>query len=153
MHTLSAGLLATDPDGCILAANRAAQTLLHGLPISPGKRFGDVFRTRFSSFLEEGRRHERQKLQDEVGSHAWLADSPALALDDEQRDGIRRLAAAVKALPPQAVAPPGAYMESSAGCLQAMRHPAWAPLRREAAQLAEQLEEAFNASEDFLYPD
>jgi transcriptional regulator of acetoin/glycerol metabolism len=69
LHTLSAGLLATDPDGCILAANRAALTLLHGLPISPGKRFSDVFRARFSSFLEEGRRQERQKLQDEVGSH------------------------------------------------------------------------------------
>src|SRR3984957_2987058 len=69
LHTLSAGLLATDPDGCIMAANRAAQTLLHGLPITPGRRFSDVFRTRFSSFLEEGRRHERQKLQDEVGSH------------------------------------------------------------------------------------
>jgi transcriptional regulator of acetoin/glycerol metabolism len=69
LHTLSAGLLAVDSDGCLLAANRAAQTLLHGLPISPGKRFSDVFRTRFSSFVEDGRRNERQKLQDEVGSH------------------------------------------------------------------------------------
>ena len=91
------------------------------------------------------------QIQDEIGSHAWLADSPALGLDDEQRDGIKQLALAVKALPPEAVAPPGAYMESTEGCLKAMRHPAWAPLRREAARLAELLEEAFDRSDDFLH--
>jgi transcriptional regulator of acetoin/glycerol metabolism len=69
LHTISAGLLAVDSDGYLLAANRAAQALLQGLPLTPGRRFSDVFRTRFSAFLEEGRRHERQKLQDEVGSH------------------------------------------------------------------------------------
>ena len=36
------------------------------MPLTPGRRFSEVFRTRFSSFLEEGRRSERQKLQDEV---------------------------------------------------------------------------------------
>jgi transcriptional regulator of acetoin/glycerol metabolism len=68
LHTLSAGLLATDSEGNIVAANRAARALLDGLPASPGRRFSDVFRARFSSFIEEGRRKERQKLQDEVGS-------------------------------------------------------------------------------------
>jgi transcriptional regulator of acetoin/glycerol metabolism len=68
LHTLSAGLLAVDDDGKILAANRAARTLLHGLPASPGRRFVDVFRTKFSSFIDEGRRKERQPLEDEVGS-------------------------------------------------------------------------------------
>ena len=68
LHTISAGLLAVDADGCLLAANRAAQALLQGLPLTPGRRFSDVFRARFSAFLEEGRRSERQKLQDEVGS-------------------------------------------------------------------------------------
>lgn len=68
LHTLSAGLLATDQDGAILAVNRAARGLLHGLPTSPGKHFGDVFRARFGAFIEEGRRHARQKLLDEVGS-------------------------------------------------------------------------------------
>jgi sigma-54 dependent transcriptional regulator, acetoin dehydrogenase operon transcriptional activator AcoR len=68
LRTLSAGLLAVDDEGKILAANRAARALLHGLPASPGRRFGDVFRTRFSSFVDEGRRKERQSLEDEVGS-------------------------------------------------------------------------------------
>jgi transcriptional regulator of acetoin/glycerol metabolism len=68
LHTLSAGLLAVDEEGRILAANRAARVLLHGLPASPGRRFVDVFRTKFSSFVDEGRRKERQSLEDEVGS-------------------------------------------------------------------------------------
>ncbi|MGZ5874275.1 MAG: sigma-54-dependent Fis family transcriptional regulator [Bradyrhizobium sp.] len=68
LHTLSAGLLAVDDDGKILAANRAARALLHGLPASPGRRFVDVFRTKFGSFVDEGRRKERQSLEDEVGS-------------------------------------------------------------------------------------
>jgi transcriptional regulator of acetoin/glycerol metabolism len=68
LHTLSAGLLAVDPDGGVLAANRAARTLLHGLPISPGQRFADIFRTKFSVFVDEGRRNERQRLVDGVGS-------------------------------------------------------------------------------------
>jgi transcriptional regulator of acetoin/glycerol metabolism len=68
LHTLSAGLLAVDNEGRILAANRAAGILLHGLPASPGRRFADVFRTKFSMFVDEGRRKERQRLEDEVGS-------------------------------------------------------------------------------------
>jgi sigma-54 dependent transcriptional regulator, acetoin dehydrogenase operon transcriptional activator AcoR len=68
LHTLSAGLLAVDNEGRILAANRAAGILLHGLPASPGRRFSDVFRTKFSTFVDEGRRKERQLLEDEVGS-------------------------------------------------------------------------------------
>ncbi|MGY4309366.1 transcriptional regulator of acetoin/glycerol metabolism [Bradyrhizobium sp. USDA 4369] len=68
LHTLSAGLLAVDNDGRILAANRAARVLLHGLPASAGRLFGDVFRGRFSDFVDEGRRKERQRLEDDVGS-------------------------------------------------------------------------------------
>ena len=68
LHTLSAGLLAVDNDGRILAANQAARSLLHGLPTSPGRGFADIFRTKFSVFVDEGRRHERQRLQDDVGS-------------------------------------------------------------------------------------
>jgi len=68
LHTLSAGLLAVDNEGRILAANRAAGILLHGLPASPGRRFADVFRTKFGTFVDEGRRKERQRLEDEVGS-------------------------------------------------------------------------------------
>jgi len=69
LHTLSAGLLAVDNEGKILAANRAAGILLHGLPASPGRRFADVFRTKFSTYLDEGRRKEPSALEDDVGSH------------------------------------------------------------------------------------
>ena len=68
LHTLSAGLIAVDEAGGVLAANQAARLLLHGLPTSPGCSFIDIFRTRFSAFMDEGRRHERQRLQDGVGS-------------------------------------------------------------------------------------
>src|ERR1700736_3828807 len=68
LHTLNAGLLAVDNEGSILAANRAAGILLHGLPASPGRSFADVFRTKFSTFVDEGRRKERQRLEDDVGS-------------------------------------------------------------------------------------
>jgi sigma-54 dependent transcriptional regulator, acetoin dehydrogenase operon transcriptional activator AcoR len=68
LHTLSAGLLAVDSEGKILAANRAARVLLHGLPASAGRLFGDVFRAKFSAFVDEGRRKERQRLEDDVGS-------------------------------------------------------------------------------------
>jgi sigma-54 dependent transcriptional regulator, acetoin dehydrogenase operon transcriptional activator AcoR len=44
LYTISAGLLAIDKDGGILAANRAAQVLLHGLPTAPGCQFSDIFR-------------------------------------------------------------------------------------------------------------
>ncbi len=68
LHTLSAGLLAVDRDGRVLAANQAARSLLHGLPTSPGRSFSDLFRTKFSSFMDEGNRLGRQSLQDDVGS-------------------------------------------------------------------------------------
>ena len=68
LHTLSAGLLAVDAEGQVLAANQAARQLLHGLPTSPGRWFNDLFRTKFGAFVDEGRRVERQQLQDDVGS-------------------------------------------------------------------------------------
>ncbi len=68
LRTLSAGLLAVDNDGRILAANQAARVLLHGLPTAPGGSFASLFRTKFSAFVDDGRRNERQRLHDEVGS-------------------------------------------------------------------------------------
>ena len=82
LHTLSAGLLAVDPAGRVLAVNRAANMLLHGLPATPGRNFGDIFRTRFETFLSDGRRQERQRLQDEVGSSfvATIGHAPPAAM-------------------------------------------------------------------------
>ena len=69
LYTLSAGLIAVDASGRVLAVNKAARLLLHGLPTSVGCGFGEIFRTRFSDFMDDSRRHERHRLQDEVGSN------------------------------------------------------------------------------------
>ncbi len=68
LHTLSAGLLALEPDGTILAANAQARFLLQGLPASPGRRFEEVFRIRFTDLLQARRDDERQRLEDRIGS-------------------------------------------------------------------------------------
>ena len=93
------------------------------------------------------------EIQDELINYGYLANSKALALDAEQRDGMLKLAEELKLLPSEAIAPVGAIMTSPAGCLQAMQHSAWKPLRTQAVRLAELLEPAFDRSEDFFYPD
>lgn len=99
LQTLSAGLLAVDRDGGVLAANQAARTLLHGLPASPGRRFSDLFRTKFSAFVDEGRRLGRQSLQDDVGSQfVATIENPRLF---PMVQPVSRLAAQ----PPKATAP------------------------------------------------
>jgi transcriptional regulator of acetoin/glycerol metabolism len=68
VHTLSAGLLAVDREGRVLALNGRAKNLLQGLTTTPGQRFEELFLTPFQSFLSESRRQERQRLEDAVGS-------------------------------------------------------------------------------------
>ena len=68
LHTLSAGLLAVDPDGCILAANGQARYLLHGLPAARGRHFNDVFRTRLDDVFDAARDGARTRIEDRVGS-------------------------------------------------------------------------------------
>ena len=68
LHTLSTGLMAVDRDGRVLATNAQARALLQGLATAPGRPFADLFRTDFGDFFSEGRRRERQTLQDKVGS-------------------------------------------------------------------------------------
>lgn len=68
LHTLTAGLLALDPDGIVLGTNPQARFLLQGLPALPGRRFEELFRTRFSHFVDGARSGERQRLDDLVGS-------------------------------------------------------------------------------------
>ncbi len=68
LHTLSAGLLAVDQEGSILAVNARAGFLLQGLPATRGRRFDEVFRTRFGALLHAGCEDARQPLEDRVGS-------------------------------------------------------------------------------------
>ncbi|MGJ5242882.1 sigma-54-dependent Fis family transcriptional regulator, partial [Bradyrhizobium oligotrophicum] len=100
LHTLSAGLLAVDKDGQIRAANRAARVLLHGLPASAGRRFADVFRARFSDFVDEGRRKERQRLEDDVGSQ-FVA-----TIENTRQFPMAHRAPAPGPTPPKDTAPP-----------------------------------------------
>lgn len=50
LHTLSAGLLAVDPGGMVLAANSQARFLLQGLPVMRGRRVEDLFHIQFEIF-------------------------------------------------------------------------------------------------------
>jgi transcriptional regulator of acetoin/glycerol metabolism len=68
LHTLSAGLLAVDPGGMVLAANTQARFLLQGLPVTRGRRLEELFRTRFEDLLDASRGNERVRLEDRVGS-------------------------------------------------------------------------------------
>jgi transcriptional regulator of acetoin/glycerol metabolism len=68
LHTLSAGLLAVDPGGMVLGANRQARFLLQGLPVARGRRLEELFRTRFEDLLNASRNNERVRLEDRVGS-------------------------------------------------------------------------------------
>jgi transcriptional regulator of acetoin/glycerol metabolism len=68
LHTLSAGLLAVDPGGMVLAANTQARFLLQGLPVMRGRRVEHLFRTRFEDLLQASRNNERLRLEDRVGS-------------------------------------------------------------------------------------
>ncbi len=68
LHTLSAGLLAVDPGGMVLAANSQARLLLQGLPVTRGRRIEELFRARFDDLLLASRNNETLQLEDKVGS-------------------------------------------------------------------------------------
>lgn len=68
LHTLSAGLLAVDHGGMILAANTQARFLLQGLPVARGRRIEDLFRIRFDDLLRAGRDNTTVRWEDRVGS-------------------------------------------------------------------------------------
>ncbi len=68
LHTLSAGLIACDAEGVLLGANAQARFLLQGLPAQPGRRFEEIFRLRFATFLDDCASQERLRLEDKVGS-------------------------------------------------------------------------------------
>ena len=68
LHTLSAGLMALDAEGTVLNMNLRARLFLQGLPTSAGGRFRDIFCTGFVDFIDAGKRDQRVRLQDRVGS-------------------------------------------------------------------------------------
>ena len=73
LRTLSAGLLAVDPAGTIIAASAQAAFFLQGLPARPGHHFAELFRTGFLDFLDESHRRDRVRLEDHEGSSYVVA--------------------------------------------------------------------------------
>jgi transcriptional regulator of acetoin/glycerol metabolism len=73
LRTLSAGLLAVDPSGTILAASAQAAFFLQGLPARPGHHFAELFRTGFLDFLDESHCRDRVRLEDHEGSSYVVA--------------------------------------------------------------------------------
>ena len=102
LHTLSAGLLALDPEGRVLGVNPQARFLLQGLPAAPNRHFEDLFRTRFSALMEGGQTGF-QRLEDRVGS-VFVADV----------ENLRPLAARSPRPAPAPVAPLGFVAEDAA---------------------------------------
>ena len=68
LNTLSAGLLAVDPGGTILAANGRARFMLQGLAIRRGRNMTDLFDTAFDDLLQACRHDTPPQLMDKVGS-------------------------------------------------------------------------------------
>jgi hypothetical protein len=56
-------------------------------------------------------------------------------LNWEQAEKIVDLVAALRRLPPEALSVPHLRMTGHIGCITAMNHPAWVPLREEAVRL------------------
>jgi transcriptional regulator of acetoin/glycerol metabolism len=121
LHTLSAGLMALDAEGRVLNMNQRARLFLQGLPTEPGRRFRDIFRTGFGDFIDSGKRDQRVRLQDRVGS-VFVASIETL----------QPLAAVVQvppppppSLPPARVpiaTPAPAFVALDPVVMQAMRH-------------------------------
>ncbi|MBW4023500.1 MAG: sigma-54-dependent Fis family transcriptional regulator [Proteobacteria bacterium] len=119
LHTLSAGLMAFDASGKVLGMNPRARLFLQGLPAMPGRRFGDLFRTAFSDFIDTGRREQRVKLQDRVGS-VFIASI----------ENLKPLAASKPAVVAARVEPAPGFVALDAAVIKAMRDVEAAAKRR-----------------------
>jgi transcriptional regulator of acetoin/glycerol metabolism len=68
LATLSAGLLAFDGDGCLLALNSRGGQLLQGLGAAPGSSFEDLFGEAFDAVLARLHHGGELRLSDRLGS-------------------------------------------------------------------------------------
>ena len=88
--------------------------------------------------------------RDTAGSGLGSLRLSALYLSWEQAEMIVDLVAALRRLPKEALSVPHMKMTSNVGCLTAMNHPAWEPLRKEAEQLLQLLEPAIKQNEAYF---
>jgi transcriptional regulator of acetoin/glycerol metabolism len=68
LGTLSAGLLAFDDDGRLLAANARARQILSGIAATPGVSFDDLFAEPLTLVMARLHRHDEVMLRDVLGS-------------------------------------------------------------------------------------
>jgi len=68
----------------------------------------------------------------------------------EQAEKIVDLVAALRRLPKEALSVPHMKMTSHVGCITAMNHPVWEPLRKDAEQLLQLLEPAIQRNEAYF---
>ena len=122
LHTLSAGLLAVDQDGLVLAVNARARFLLQGLPATRGRRFEELFRTSYGTLLRAGRDDERQQLEDRVGS--------IFAARLESLPRPRALPAASRLAAPVGVVPSSSFVAHDAKVVAVLRQVEAAAARR-----------------------
>lgn len=71
-YTVSAGLIALDTDGQLLAANRQARFILDGLRLARGSNFNDLFTTPFGQVIDKVLAEGEVMVADHVGSHYFL---------------------------------------------------------------------------------
>jgi hypothetical protein len=103
---------------------------------------------------EMGNYNTPWEIQADVGTSGIYLIRPAASyLTWEQTEKIVELSAALKALPREAIAPIGMLMTSHAGCLYAMNHPAWEPLRERAKELLVLLESAIKRNQAYFSGD
>ena len=118
LHTLSAGLLALEPDGTLIAANASARFLLQGLRLTRGRPFADLFRSHLVRLLDADGSAAHQRLEDCVGS-VYAAKLENL--------GRTRIFAVPVATPPPV--PPEGFVADDPAVAEAARHVAAAAAR------------------------
>ena len=115
LGTLSAGLLAFDGDGRLVASNATARELLAGLAPALGREFDALFAEPFEHLLARLQRDEETRVRDSLGSllvARRLSPAPAPA---------RRAAAAVAAPAPAAPRPRTDFVAADAAVVAACR--------------------------------
>lgn len=100
---------------------------------------------------EMGNYNTPWEIRQDVGECGlYLIRPSASYLTWEQTEKIVELSTILEMLPREAVAPVGLLMTSHAGCIYAMNHPAWEPLREDARRLLARLEPAIRRNEAYF---
>jgi len=121
LGTLSVGLMAFDPVGCLRAVNERARHLLAGLPLAIGSRFEDVFNASFAITVSRLQQGSTLALRDAMGSALVVrAQEPMAQAANNQQQSI------VPKAPPQVLHKPSA--DASGICIGGQHYVAADPV-------------------------